>query len=339
MMRAAVISAFNQPIEIKELSPPKPGFGEVLVHVKAAGLCTTDQHILEGRISTVKLPHIPGHEGAGEIVEVGEGVTGWSVGDRVVVSIYVTCNKCRFCFTGHENMCLNVTRIGFERSGFFSEYCAVPQQNLFRVPSNVSFEEACILPDAGACMLHAIRNKARVQAGDYVVVIGATGGLGMQAIQILKLLGARVIATSRDEERLRYAGEMGADYLINTKRENLVDTVKKITGIGADVVIDNVGLSQTVADSVHMLRRCGKVIIVGYLGSEFTADLFHLFMNEIEIIGCRASLRQDLADMLQWSGEGLMKPYISNKYPLEQINTALQDLAHGKIIGRSVLLP
>ncbi|MGE5607040.1 MAG: alcohol dehydrogenase catalytic domain-containing protein [Bacteroidota bacterium] len=338
-MRAAVIKEFGKPIIITDVPKPIPGYGEVLIKVESSGLCTTDQHILEGRIATVRLPHIPGHEGAGVIESLGEGVTGWQIGDRVTSSIYVTCNQCRFCYTGHENMCLNVTRIGFERNGFFSEYTVAPQENLFKIPDNLSFEEACILPDAGACILHAIRNKAKVKAGDFVVVIGATGGLGMQAIQILKLMGARVIATSRNEERLRYAREIGADYLVNTKRENLVDAVKKITGIGADVVIDNVGLSETVADAVQMSRRCGKVIVVGYLANEFTVDLNKLFMDEIEIIGCRASLRQDLADMLRWSGEGLIKPYISNKYPLEEINTALHDLAHGKIIGRCVILP
>ncbi len=338
-MKAAVIKEFNKPIASIEVPKPQPGYGEVLIKVKSAGLCTTDQHILEGRIPTVQLPHIPGHEGAGVIEALGEGVHGWKIGERVTSSIYVTCNQCRFCYTGHENMCLNVTRIGFERNGFFSEYVVVPQENLFKIPESLSFEEACILPDAGACILHAIRNKAHVKAGDYVVVIGATGGLGMQAIQILKMMGAIVIATSRDDQRLDYAAQLGADYLINTKRQDLIATVNAITGIGADVVIDNVGLSSTVAQSVQLTRRCGKIIIVGYLANEFTADLFKLFMDEIEIIGCRASLRQDLADMIRWSADGRIKPYISNRYPLNEINEALADLGNGRIIGRCVVIP
>jgi D-arabinose 1-dehydrogenase-like Zn-dependent alcohol dehydrogenase len=171
------------------------------------------------------------------------------------------------------------------------------------------------------------------------VLLGAAGGLGMQAIQILKIMGAIVIATSRDDSRLKHAEKVGADFLVNTKKTNLISEVKKITKNGADVVIDNIGLSQTVADSVQLVRPCGKIIIVGYAENSFTADLFTLFMKEIEIIGCRASLRQDLADILKWTGDGLFKPYISNKYSLREINGALDDLAKGQIVGRSVIFP
>lgn len=339
-MKAAVISQFKQEIRVEDVATPEPGPGEVLVRVRASGLCGTDQHILDGRISTVRLPHIPGHEGAGEVAALGEGVTRFTLGQRVVAAIYVTCGRCYYCLTGQENMCEQAVRIGFERPGSHAEYMLVPAQNLFSIPENVSFETAAVTPDAVACMLHAIRQKAKVQAGQTVVILGGTGGLGMQGIQILKLMGVRVIIASRNDNRLAIAAELGADHLINVSTEDWVAAVRRLTrGRGADVVIDNVGLSETVDQAVSAVRRAGRVVVVGYLTDRFTASLITLFMNEIEVVGCRASTRQDLVDVLQWTAEGRITPYVSRTYALSEINQGLEDLAAGKFVGRSVLIP
>ncbi|MDP9364919.1 MAG: alcohol dehydrogenase catalytic domain-containing protein [Chloroflexota bacterium] len=316
-----------------------PGPGEVLVRVGAAGLCSTDIHIWKGKLPTVTLPRITGHEGAGTVVEVGPAVEGIAVGDRVTISIYVTCDRCFHCRRGEENLCLHKVRIGFERDGSHAGLVSVPAQNVVHLPANVSLEEACILPDAVACMLHAIRTRGGVRAGDTVVILGGAGGLGMQGVQIARLCGARVVATSRRDDKLAAVAELAA-IPVNPARHDLPGIVRELTeGRGVDVVIDNIGLPQSVDLAVSLLRRGGRAVVVGYQGEQFSGPFYDLVMGEKEIVGALAATKQDLRDAVTFVAEGRLRPVIAASYPLAAINDALSRLATMDVAGRIVLIP
>ncbi|MCI8840258.1 MAG: alcohol dehydrogenase catalytic domain-containing protein [Oscillospiraceae bacterium] len=178
-MKAAVLRAFHQPLSIEELPIPKPGEGEVLAKVLACGLCASDLHIADGMIGSVRLPYTPGHEICGEIVALGGGVEGFALGERFVAGIDLICGHCRFCRSGRGNLCASRVRLGFERDGGQAEYCVVPAQCVFPIASHVPPEQAAVIPDAVACMYHAMR-RGEVGPGSVICVTGV-GGLGRTA--------------------------------------------------------------------------------------------------------------------------------------------------------------
>ena len=337
-MQAAVLRRFAAPIRIEHRRDPVPEPDEVLVRVAAAGLCSTDLHIWQGKLPTVTLPRITGHEGAGTVVEVGSGVEGITIGDRVTISIYVTCDRCFHCRRGEENLCLHKVRIGFERDGSHADLVSVPAQNVVHLPASVGLDEACILPDAVACMLHAVRSRGRVQAGDTVVILGGAGGLGMQGIQLVRLYGAQVVATSRRDDKLAAAADLGA-IPVNPVEHDLLGIVQDLTdGRGADVVIDNIGLPESVDCAVSLLRRGGRVVVVGYQGERLSAPFSDLVMGEKEIVGALAATKQDLRDAVTMVAEGRLRPVVAASYPLVAINEALSRLATMDVAGRIVLI-
>ncbi|HYB20729.1 MAG TPA: alcohol dehydrogenase catalytic domain-containing protein, partial [Thermodesulfobacteriota bacterium] len=193
-MKAAVLEAYHKPLQIREVEIAEPGPHEATIEVKACGLCSTDVHISEGKIPTVKLPLIPGHEFAGIVARIGGGVKDFATGDRVVVCVDASCGRCDFCLRGETNRCSNLVRIGFERSGGMGEYVNVPVANLEKIADSVPFEKAAIVPDAVVCMYRGLKTLGGVSAGTKVAIIGV-GGLGMQGIRIGRLLGAHITCT------------------------------------------------------------------------------------------------------------------------------------------------
>ena len=339
VMIAAVIKEFGKKISIEKVAIPKPKKKEVLVKVKASGLCGTDLHMLDGKIPTVQLPHIPGHELAGEIYELGEEVTGFEVGDNVVSAIDVTCGICGFCITGRGNLCKNLKRIGFELNGSHAEFTVVQEKSLVKIDKKIPFEQAAIVPDAVTCMYHAICVQGKVQVGDKICILGI-GGLGLQGVQIAKIAGAEVYCTSRQDRKLNIAKRLGADVGLNTKKIDLVKEIYKLTdGEGCGVVFDNIGNKESVQLALNICRRGGKVIIVGFIDEEFNANFQDIIQNEKEIIGTRASNKQDLIKTVRLVEQGKITPYVSNTFPLKDINQAIEQLRDGKTAGRSVLIP
>lgn len=337
-MKAAVLRAFHQPLSIEELPVPKPGKGEVLAKVLACGLCASDLHIADGMIGTVRLPYTPGHEICGEIAALGEGVEGLALGARFVAGIDVICGRCRFCRSGRGNLCTGRVRLGFERDGGQAQYCVVPAQCVFPISPRIPPEQAAVVPDAVACMYHAMR-RGEVGQGSVVCITGV-GGLGLQGVQIAKHLGAVVIATSRKDAKLALARELGADYVVNTGRSGLEEEVRRITGGGlCDVVFDNIGSAGSVDQSVRLLRRGGKVVVVGYNEPRFSVDYMDLVINEKEILGIRGSTREELREVIRLVEEGVIRPYIDRTYPLTDIVEALDSLRAGEALGRTVVLP
>jgi len=336
MMRAVVIARYGGTLEVTHCPVPRPGPGEVLVEVHASGLCGTDLHLLSGRQPLGTLPRIIGHELAGEVAALGDGVTQWHEGDRVTAAIDVTCGHCRHCLTGETQRCLAMQRIGFERDGGHADYVAVPAANLVTVPPEISYAAAAILPDAVACMYHSLVHQGKVGIGQRVLILGA-GGLGIHGVQIARSAGAEVLATSRRWERLALAEESGA-LVVNTKDQSLETAVATFThGDGVDIVVDNIGTRDSVRQGLSVLRPGGKLLLVGYLDETLEIPSMRFFKQEQEIIGCRGSTRQDLVEVVRLVQSGRITPVIGAHYKLEQIDEAAACLEAGDLVGRIVL--
>ncbi|MCL4488646.1 MAG: zinc-binding dehydrogenase [Chloroflexi bacterium] len=334
-MRAVVVSHYHGELEVMPRPVPRPAPGEVLLRVRASGLCSTDLHLLQGRMPLGELPRILGHESAGEIVELGEGVSGWKIGDRATVAIDVVCGVCRHCLTGQTQRCTAVKRIGFERDGGHAEYVAVPAANLVAIPPELDDAAAAILPDAVACMYHSLIDQGKVGLGQRVLILGV-GGLGIHGVQIARLAGAQVMATSRKDERLKIAEQYGA-VPVNPTTQSLKEQVDAFTDHeGVDVVVDNIGNHASVLDGLALLRPGGKFLVVAYLDEMLEFPSIPLFKTELEIIGCRGSTKQDLIEVVRLVQQGRLTPVIGAHYPLEQIRSATERLARGDLVGRIV---
>jgi propanol-preferring alcohol dehydrogenase len=340
-MKAAVFDRYDAPLAIREVEAPKVGPGEVLIRVRACGLCGTDLKILSGKIPGVPLPHIPGHEIAGEVAEIGPRVQGIKTGDRVAVHFYLTCGRCRYCLTQRDSLCENLAgQLGFHRNGGLAEFVAVPAVNAIPLGERVSFAEGAILADAVATPYQALRRIARLQPGEVVVVVGA-GGLGLHAVQIAKALGAKVLAVDLIESHLEKAAELGADILLRPERDSILEVIRQATGgAGADVVIDLVGQPETLERDLEWLCPAGKLLVVGYSPNRpFTVSSMGMVLRGLQIIGCRASTRRDLAEVISWVEEGKIVPVVEEILPLSRVNEAYDKLRAGKVIGRIVLEP
>jgi len=335
-MKAIAVTQYGGKLSVIDAPIPIPEPNEVLVHVRASGLCSTDTHLLNGRQPLGALPRILGHESAGDIVALGSNVKRWKLDERVVVRVDVTCGHCRFCLTGQTQLCMNKTRIGFERDGGHTEYVAVPESNLEHLSDNVSYEQACILPDAIACAYHSIMGQGKLTFGQTIAILGV-GGLGIHGVQIAVHAGAKVIATSRRAERLAVAEKYGA-IPVNTGTQSLDEAVQDLTGgEGVDIVMDNIGNNASIAQGFRILRPGGKFLVVAYLEENFLVPSMPLFSQEFEVIGCRGSTRQDLTDVERHVSTGAIEPVIGAYFDLEEIDKAVECLETSSMIGRIVL--
>ncbi|MEP7181200.1 MAG: zinc-binding dehydrogenase [Betaproteobacteria bacterium] len=332
-MRAVVIARYGGSLEAVRRPVPRPGPGDVLVRVRASGLCSTDLHLLSGRQPLGELPRIVGHELAGDVAELGAGVTHWRPGDRVTAAIDVTCGRCRHCLAGQTQRCRAMKRIGFERDGGHADYVTVPAANLVAVPGEISYEAAAILPDAVACMYHSLIHQGGVGIGQRVLILGV-GGLGIHGVQIARSAGADVLATSRQPQRVALAEHYGA-VGVDTSREPLDAAVARFTeGEGVDVVVDNIGNRASLREGLAALRPGGKFLVVAYLDETFEVPSMPLFKTEQQIIGCRGSTKQDLIDVVRLVRTGQVTPVLGASYPLERIGDAAHRLESGDLVGR-----
>jgi alcohol dehydrogenase/L-iditol 2-dehydrogenase len=258
----------NGMVELREVDIPKIGPNDVLLEVKAAGICGSDIEMWRHHFTyKVNTPVIQGHEFCGVIVEVGEGVKGYHEGDKVIseTSAYV-CGKCRFCRSGFYNMCPDRLGYGYGTDGAFTNYVKVRQEILHRMPDSLSFEEAA-LTEPVCVAYNAVIARSRVMPGDTVVIIGP-GPIGLCCLQIARIAGAsRIIVsgTAADHKRLESAAEMGADITINSEQDDAVAQVLALTdGVGADLVVDCAGSSITLKQSLEMVRRLGQITKIGW---------------------------------------------------------------------------
>lgn len=336
-MKAAVLEQFNEPLNVRNMPDPEPGVGEVIVRTRAAGICRTDLKIIQGVIPTVKTPLIMGHELAGEVAALGPGVHGVAEGTRVTVGLDITCGSCEYCLRGELDHCARLIRLGLEQDGSLADYVRVPAANLIEIPDTVSFAQAATIPDAIGSPYHAVLKRADVRPGQTVAVYGL-GGLGLTAVQIAVLAGARVIAIARTKERRRLAEELGADWSIDPNDGEVSTQIHQLTGgLGVHAFIDIVGIEGSIEQAVLACRKGGKVVVVGYFVSQLVAPMMRLVYDEVSIMGSRGSTRADLLEAVALVGQGRIRPVIGAELELEAVNQGLDRLREGSVIGRSVV--
>jgi propanol-preferring alcohol dehydrogenase len=336
-MKAAVLHAIDQPLRYEEVADPEPGPDEVLVRTHACGICGTDLHIVDGWGYVPRLPHILGHEPAGVVAAVGEGVDGFQVGERVAPNIFYTCGNCRYCRGSRETLCLGLKGIlgVLTYPGAYAEYFTIPARQLFHLPDTVSFEEGGLIADAVVCAVHAVQDRARVQLNDQVLVIG-TGGVGSTVLQVARAAGAEVIAADRGSGPLELALCLGARVAFDTHDSDIVEKTRAQTD-GVDAVIDCVGSEQTLGIGVKSLRRGGRLVILGYTQDRYPLDPREIAVNELEVVGVRSGGRQNTAQAIELVAQGKVKPVVGARFPLAEANEALARLREGKVVGRVVL--
>ncbi len=319
---------------------PKPGVGQALVRVGAAGICHTELHLQHGTLNMGVAPLVPGHEIAGTVVSLGTDRGDFKEGDRVAVYYYVGCGQCSWCRQGMENLCPNmVDQLGFTADGGYAEYVVAPTRNLVLLPPTLSMEDAAALGCSGTTALHAVRSVANVRLGETVVVYGV-GAVGYALIQLAKLAGARVFAIGRTEEKLQRAAALGADAIINADQHNPVVEVMRLTNDeGADVVFELVGVTETMENGVAMLRRRGKLVFIGYSQDRLLLNPLQFVVKELQLLGSVGNTHAELVDVLTLAGVGNLRASIARTIGLEEVSDALTDLEAGRVNGRIVIVP
>jgi D-arabinose 1-dehydrogenase-like Zn-dependent alcohol dehydrogenase len=337
-----VLREFGQPLSLEELPTPKPRGAEVLLKVRAAGVCGTDLKIARGRNRRAKLPRVLCHEFAGEVLEVGPEVRHRKVGDRGVAYFYIPCGQCEFCRTGRENLCAHRQGFfGFDRDGGFAEYVALPEANLVPIPDSVPFEEAAILSDAVATSWHAVRTKANLRPSQTAVIVGL-GGLGLHAVQAVRACGGVAIGVDTVASKLEAATENGAQYVVDAGQGDFAKEVMRITtGRGADAAVEFRGHPETIDPCARCLRPDGILVMVAYYdpGTPLGIEQRLIQSPEVRLTGTRGNTRQELAEVVQLVAMKELHPIVSARMALEQVNEAIDLLGTGKVIGRIVLVP
>lgn len=337
-MKAVVLERFNAPLAIRDVPAPVAGPGEALIRTRASSLCQTDLKVMRGLIPTVQTPRIIGHELCGEVAALGPGAAGVKEGDRVVAGLDISCMTCAYCQTGRPDYCLHLRRMGFEVDGAHAEYVRLPARNLVPLPDSVSFEQGASIPDAMGAVYHGLKARGNVRPGHTVAIYGL-GGLGLSAVQIAVLAGARAIAIARTPARRKLALELGALAAIDPEAGDLVDAVRQASGgLGVDCFLDLVGIEGSIEKGVRSCRKGGRVVIVGYTVPTFQVTTMHMVYNEVQILGSRSNMRADFLEIAQLMAEGRLKPVIDHRIRLEDANAEYARLQEGKVIGRSVIV-
>lgn len=337
-MKAARFHEVGKELKVEDVEVPKIGSNDVLLRIRACGNCHTDLHFIDGILKPAKVPMILGHEMAGEVSEIGSSVKSFSRGDRVVFYYLCPCGECYFCKTGQENLCPNQNLAGFTDDGGYAEYIRAPGRNLVRLPKEISYEEAAPLACGGGTSYHAVR-LAGTRLGDVAVAYGV-GGLGLYAVQIAKLNGARVIAVDISDDKLETAKKHGADECINAKEKNLPAEVKKLTdNMGADAVFDFVTIEKSGADALQCLKRGGKHISIGASSERYRVDPVQILQSEFKICGSCGYTQQELVELVELVRKGKVKSMISKTLPLSRVNEALNDIRNRTVQGRAVTVP
>jgi NADPH:quinone reductase-like Zn-dependent oxidoreductase len=342
-VKALQLVAHGNPgrFELRDLPDLTPGPQEAVVRVRACGLNRLDLWLEEGGLPIpLRLPRTPGCEMAGEIIAVGEGVTGWRAGDRVAVQSNLFCGECEYCARGEESLCLNGQLLGIQRDGGFAEQVAVPARVLVRLPEGVGFATSAALTLAGSTAMHMLTDRTRVKPGDWVLAIGGASGVGSAAIQIARQLGARVISTGSSEAKRALAQRLGAEWVLDSTRADWPAEVRKITGKrGVDLVVEHVG-GAVLEQVFTCLARGGSVVTCGATaGREPTLNLWPFFVKQQRLIGSYGRNRADMAATLEWARDGKLKPVIDRVFPLAQAAEAFAQLRGRAVLGKVLVQP
>ena len=308
---------------IRDVPEPAAGEGQVKIEVKVAGICGSDLHIYHDDIAIpLKPPVVTGHEFSGVIADVGEGVTDWKIGDRVVAEArYTFCGKCEYCMSGFENLCKAGRALGYWYNGVFTKYTIVPAARVHRLPENVDFFAGALIEPL-ACVVHAVLELMHIRGGDVVLVTGP-GAIGLLAMQVAKAQGATTIVagTAKDGERLTVAEQLGADAIVNGGQQNLLDEVNMMTDSrGVDIVLECSGNEKAVNDGLLAIKKRGQFTQIGLFGRPITLDFEKICFKEIKTIGSAASRRISWAKALQLAAQGKVRlnPLVSDVLPVTE---------------------
>lgn len=342
-MKAVRFVGVNQPLQMQEIPVPEIGKRDVLVRVKAAGICHSDAHYRAGVSPVRPVPLTLGHEVAGVVEKTGAQVTNLNIGDRVCLHYNIACGDCYYCASGNDQFCETVTMIGHFTDGGYAEYIAIPARNCIPLPDEIPFEQGATLMCASATAFHALR-KSRIKAGERVAIFGA-GGLGQSAVQLAKAFGAlEVFAVDINDEKLRLAERHGA-LPLNAKEADPVEEIRRRTnGKGADVVIEMVGLPQTMRQAIQAAGVMARVVIVGLSGEPLHINTYtELIGSEVEIIGSNDHHLHELPPLIEMARKKMLdtSQVVTKTIPLDadQINAALDALEHFGSGVRTVIVP
>ena len=335
-MKAAVVKAFGKPLVIEDVPVPVPGPGELLVKLKACGVCHTDLHAASGDWPVKPVPpFIPGHEAAGVVAALGPGVTDFKIGDAVGVAwLHDACLRCEYCETGWETLCEHQHNTGYSVNGGFAEYVIASAAFAARLPANVNFAKIAPILCAGVTTYKGLK-ETDTRPGEWVVISGV-GGLGHVAIQYAKAMGLKAIGLDIAEDKLKLALEAGADHAVNALDKDAVERVIAFTGGGAHGVLVTAVSTPAFAQALKMVRRKGTVSLVGLPPGEFPTPIFDVVLKRITVRGSIVGTRRDLDEAVAFAAEGKVKAEITTA-PLSESNTIFDRMKAGKIDGRVVL--
>ncbi len=350
-MKAAQVVRPKQPLVVRNLKISTPKGKQVLVDVASAGVCHSDIHIWEGGYEGikgeimkveergVKFPLTLGHEIAGRIENIGSDVKGFKRGERVLVYPWIGDGICPVCQVGDEHICDNPKSLGIFQHGGYAEKILVSDEKYLVRIDDLDADVVSSLACSGLTAYTAVKN-ANTSPKQTMVIIGI-GGLGLMVVQIARsLLNPKIIAVDIDGKRLRQAKKLGADYILNSRSGDVVKQVKDFTnGLGAEAVVDFVNTSKTVEPSINILRKRGKLVLVGLFGGSSELNLPLIPLRSYNIIGSYTGRLADLSDLVGLVKRGEVNPIITKTFKLKQATQALEQLKKGKIIGRAVINP
>ena len=349
-MKAAQIIEPNKPLKISEIDTPSPTGKQVLLKVKAVGVCHSDLHLWEGGYDTgdgfmkvtdrgVKFPVIPGHEIVGTVSAIGDSVIGIKEGDDVLVYPWIGCGTCPTCEKGDTNLCEAPQSLGVFQDGGYAEYSLIPDYKFLAQISGMDLEGAASLACSGLTAYTAVK-KAISNSPENILIVGA-GGLGLMGDQIAKALcDANIICADLTDEKLQKAKERGADHTINTKDSESFKNIMSICNEkGADSIIDFVNAPPTVKLDLSVIRKRGNIVLVGLFGGAVDLPLVSIPLKAITIQGAYTGNYNDMIELVDLAKRGIIKPIVSKHYSMDEANTALEDLKNRKVIGRSVINP
>ncbi len=350
-MKAAQIIKTKEPLQMRELKISMPKGRQVLVDIESAGVCHSDLHVWEGgyegkqgqimRVEDrgVKFPLTLGHEIAGMVYSVGEQVKAVKKGDRVIVYPWIGDGTCSACQIGDEHVCDNPRSLGIFQNGGYAQKVLVPDEKYLVKIGDLDANAVSSLACSGLTSFTAVKNAA-ISPKQTLVIIGA-GGLGLMGVQIARaLLNSTIIVIDIDDKKLGEAKKLGADHIVNSISENAINKIKELTfNQGAESIIDFVNSPKTVDPALNMLRKRGKLVLVGLFGGSIELNLPSLPLRSQAIIGSYTGRLADLADLVELVKRKALNPTISKTFKLEAANEALEQLKAGKILGRAVINP
>jgi NADPH:quinone reductase-like Zn-dependent oxidoreductase len=342
-MKAVVFREFGSSdvLRLEELDDPRPGPGEVSLDIAACALNHLDVDVREG-VSRfpVEPPHVLGLEVVGRIAELGEGVSGWNVGERVMPYLMDTCGSCRFCRTGRESLCLTPGFVSFVHTGGYAERLVCSASQLIRVPDEIDDAEAAALQIAFATGWHMLFTRGNLRAGEAVLINSVGSGIGSAAVQLAHMAGAYVIGNASDDEKLARASELGLDAGINHTNQDVAEEVMRLTdGRGVDLVYEHVGgeLFQAGLDS---LAKDGRMVICGaHSGEVVPFDIIPFFRAQKSIIGSFVYTRSEVDICIELARRGAIVPIVHDTLPLERAKDAMDLMESRAFFGKIVLTP